>query len=226
MYKGTEYKSPLEPISYCDVKNEAIEFIYKKIIPMFDNIPIPELDLSYLIHPYINIPDNTPEMFFRVNWRGQERIANYDSLEGDNKYVVYHSSDWVTAKDGMFTWSDYSYRKLGVGNVNSSLSYKNYNIPGTLNWDEECVVRVNLKNAFGVSVIDHQAYLDKREKLRKKTTENFFSDDEIKEMNAAEMKTRIPITNNRWKQYKIPIVLVSREIRRDEVEIAIPYQKY
>lgn len=192
---------------------------------MFKDVPIPPLDLDYLIHPHIDIPEDTPDFFMLVKRRSQHRIENYDSLKGDDKYAIYHASDWVTAEDGKFTWSDYSYRKLGVGSVDSTKSYKDYNIPGTFNWDDKCVIRVNLKNAFGVSVIDHQAYLDKREELKNRTTESRFSDAEIKEMENTEKKTRILITDDRWRQYKHPIILVSREIRREEVEIAIPYKK-
>ena len=163
-------------------------------------------------------------MFFFTDWEGQHKIEDYDILKGDNKYAVYHSNDWVDIEEDKIIWSEseYRYRKLGVGEVDSSKKYKDYNIPGEIIWDKKCVVKVNLQNAFGVSVIDHQAYLDKRKELENNTTDPNFTKEEVEQIENAKKATRVPITDEKWMQYKLPIVLVSREIRYEEVSIGIP----
>jgi hypothetical protein len=201
---------------YHDLVKESIEYLTNIILPLVKSYPIPDLDPTCLNQPYIPVPDDIPDMFMFGGILIQKNVLT--------NAPIYHNTDWITIKNDDTEWGDYSYRKIGIGEINPDESWEDYNIPDYMNWNDKCVIKVVLDDAFGVSVIDYQAYIDKRIEMSNATTADSFTDDEVKEMNKCKIDTRVSITNDKWRQYKSPVIYVSRALKPNELSVVIPYK--
>jgi len=201
---------------YRDLVKESVEYLTNVILPLVKSYPVPDLDLTCLNQPTITLPNDIPNMFMFGDRSRQKKVLT--------NTPIYHNTDWITIKDGETKWSDYSYRKLGIREINPDKSWEDYNIPDYMNWDDKCVIKVVLDDAFRVSVIDYQAYIDKRRELANATTAKSFTDAELEEMEKCKLETRVSITNDKWRQYKSPIICVSRALKPNELSVVIPYK--
>jgi hypothetical protein len=95
------------------------------------------------------------------------------------------------------------------------------NVPGDHGrWFDDQLIKVMPKDARGIYVADHAAYVKRREVLAEafKGQRDRFTDVEVNDFVRARACTIVPITEYKG-DYEEPIYLINRELDFDEVEV-------
>ncbi len=103
--------------------------------------------------------------------------------------------------------------------MNAESEIKSLSIPGYYrNTSETFLIRIKPKKANGIYIADHEKYEELRTKLGLHRDKRGLTNLEIDMLYVARARTIIPIVEYKG-DFKIPLVLIQREIDFDEVEI-------
>jgi hypothetical protein len=216
-----------------EVMEEFRQYLSVEVLPRILAHPLPEelIDIFASQDALIPFPSGVGSVFCFVENDDVKRIRigqkDKDQLPAHRRFALPHSGKrlvaWDVKNDGTLPEEAYEgFRWCALDEVSEDTPIGKLNVPGHYRWPnrEQYVVRVTPTCANKVFIADHAAYERARDEVlpQAQAEDRSFTDAEIDQFNLARGRTIIPITEYKG-GFKQPIVLISRELGFDEVEI-------
>lgn len=212
------------------VMEEFKKYFEEIVLKMIVACPIPEKRIEMFVEPDpIPFPESVGSLFCFCEYGEAARIAqgkaDPEKLHPSDRFGLSVGCRLIslgTPNDG--TVPEIAYEGFvwcGIGEVKKTTPIESLKIPGHYRWSdsERFVIRVKPNRANDIYIADHFQYEKRRQDIASTIKgRDMFTNSEIADFTRARARTIIPISEYQG-QYKMPVVLVGRELSFDEVEI-------
>lgn len=213
---------------------EVFRVYLKDVLGTIESLPVPERIDPWPEPDPIPVPDWLKTLYCHADRRDFLRISRgkkdfrypdslYGELEPSDRYGMHQGRrlvSWDFSEKSMprivydgFIWCTLS--APGEGGLEVPGSYPSF--------DEKHVVKISLKDAAEVYVVDHGVYERRREEMMQEIKKSDpdrmrFTNAEVGDFTRARARTLVLATEYNG-DYEQPLVLIRREVALDEVEI-------
>lgn len=213
-----------------DVMKKFADWIEENILKPILATPAVPIDPNFFHVPEVPFPSDIGPIFTFAEWQDAERIDKgkadpsspppadrYGMQGGGMRFVSlskHNAESLPEVATDSFLW-------CGLGGVTRETEIESLSIPGHYRWSdkEQYVLRIKPETANGIYIADRGPYEDARQAF-------FIANPEVKRLTDAQLqefeccagKTIIPITEYKG-GFRLPVVLIKRELSLDEVEI-------
>lgn len=214
------------------VMAEFKHYLSEVVLEMIMSHPIPAEKVDIFAAPKpIPFPESVGSLFCFGRYREAERIkqgkVNPEELKPSDRYGLsgggYTLMAFGTSKDGTVPEVAYEgFLWCGLGEVTAETAIDSLEVPGHCRRSdsEQFVIRLKPDRANGIYIADHAPYGKRRKELADAMGKgrDRFTDAEVSEFICARARTIVPISEYKG-GYEQPVVLISRELSFDEVEV-------
>lgn len=211
------------------VMSQFTNYLQRIVLPMIVAHPVATEKIDHFAEPApIPYPESIGPLFCFAEPRDAQRInegkKNPEKLLARHRFGLHGSGYRLVplgdsdgnvpeiAFDG-FLW-------CGIGTVDDKMPIGSVEVPGhSMGSFENCLVRVLPNRANGIYVADQAVFDQRRKEIADANPQlKRFTDADVRDFLSARGRTIIPLSEYKG-NYKIPIVLINRELGFDEVEV-------